>query len=91
MNKVIQETYIKFAIRKGKILAGYLYLPRVEGDRVAYSRKAQDGLVVDYTKDGLAIGIEITSPSLFTLESLNHLLGELGQPTLRGRILASAG
>jgi hypothetical protein len=64
---VIQETYIKFAIRKGKIQAGYLYLPRAEGDRVAYSRKAQDGLVVDYTKDGRAIGAEITSPSLFNL------------------------
>ena len=88
---MIQETYIKFAIRKGKILAGYLYLPRVEGDSVAYSKKAQDGLVVDYTQDGRAIGIEITSPSLFNLESLNRLLTEIGQPALRGRFLAPTG
>lgn len=88
---MVQETYIKFAIRKGKILAGYLYLPRNEQDRVDHSSKAQDGLVVDYAADGRAIGIEITSPSLFSLESLNRLLKELGQPALQGRILAPTG
>jgi uncharacterized protein YuzE len=79
------------AIRNGKILAGYLYLPRQEGDRVAYSRKAEGGLVVDYTADGRAIGIEITSPSLLSIELLNKLLVELGQSPLSGKVLAPAG
>ena len=87
---MVQETYIKFAIRKGKILAGYLSLPKNEGDRVAYSRRAEAGLVVDYTEDDRPIGVEITSPSLFTLETLNRLLVELGQVPLVGRVLAPA-
>ena len=87
---MIQETYIKFAIRKGRVLAGYLHLPRREGDRVAYSRRADAGLVVDYSEDDRPLGVEITSPSLFSLESLNRLLVELGQPPLVGRVLAPA-
>lgn len=87
---MLKETYIKFALRKGKVLAGYLYLPRNEEDRVAYSRKTSGGFVVDYTADGRAIGIEITSPSLLTLESLNQLLAELGQPPIQGRVLVPA-
>ena len=87
---VQQEMYIKFAIRKGRILAGYLYLPRKEGDRVAYSRKAEGGLVIDYAEGGGPIGIEITSPSLLSLETLNKVLAELGHPPLIGRVLAPA-
>jgi len=87
---VQQETYIKFAIRKGRILAGYLYLPRQEGDSVAYSRKRDAGLVVDYTEDHRAIGIEITCPSLFDLDAINKILGELGQPPLVGKMLVPA-
>lgn len=90
MNTVMQETSLKFAIRKGKIIAGYLYLPRQEGDRVSHSRKAEGGLVVDYTEDGRAIGIEITSPSLLSIEVLNKLLIELGQSPLSGKVLAAA-
>jgi hypothetical protein len=86
----MEETYIKFAIRKGKILAGYVSLPRREGDHVAYSRRAEAGMVVDYTDDDRPIGVEITAPSLFTLESLNRLLVELGQSPLVGRVLAAA-
>lgn len=85
------ETYIKFAIRKGKIIAGYFYLPRQEGDHVAYSREAQDGLVIDYTQDKRAIGIEITCPSLFSLDVLNKVLVELGHVPLTGRVLVPTG
>jgi uncharacterized protein YuzE len=87
-----RDTYLTMTFRQGTPLAGYLYLPRQEGDHVAYSRKAEAGLVVDYSQDNRPLGIEITSPSLFTLESLNSLLVELGQPPLIGRVLApSAG
>ena len=91
MKTVEQETYIKFTFRKGKSLAGYLSLPREEGDRVAYSRKAEGGLVIDYTQDNRPIGVEITCPSLLSLEILNKLLVELGQPPLVGRVLAPTG
>jgi hypothetical protein len=91
MMNVESESYIKFALRDGRIIAGYLYLPRRGGDTVAYSKRVEAGLVVDFTEDDRAIGIEITSPSLFTLDALNKLLVELGQSPLTGRVLAPAG
>lgn len=86
-----QGTYIKFAIREGKILAGYLSLPRREGDSVAYSEEIEGGWVIDFTEDGRPIGIEITAPSAFSLEELNKILKRLGQQPLVGRVLAPTG
>ena len=84
------ETYIKFALRSGKMIAGHLYLPRKEGDKVEYSRKVGGGLVVDFTDDNRAIGVEITSPSQFSVQQLNKLLAELHQPQITGKLLVPA-
>jgi hypothetical protein len=39
-------------------------------------------LLVDYASDDRPIGIEITAPSMFSLDQLNLLLTSLGQETL---------
>lgn len=35
-------------------------------------------MVIDFTADGQAIGIEITTPAKVSLSALNAVLGELG-------------
>jgi hypothetical protein len=70
------ENFLQLAYRKGKLLAGYLYLdgPRCKS---AQSRKAEAGLVIDFASDGHPIGIEITSPTSFNLDALNRVLTSL--------------
>jgi hypothetical protein len=36
--------------------------------------------VVDYSADDRPIGLEITAPSVVTLEAINRVLAALGQP-----------
>jgi hypothetical protein len=38
----------------------------------------EPGLIVDFTADGQAIGIEITAPAKLSLAALNKVLKELG-------------
>jgi hypothetical protein len=71
------DTYLEITYRHGKPLAGYLRLPRREGDSAARSQKHAAGLVVDYAEDGRPIGIEITSPANASIEAINDLLSQL--------------
>ena len=68
--------YLQLSYRKGKLLAGYLYLDR-PGIKSEHTRQAEAGLVVDFAPEGHPIGIEITSPTLFTLDALNRVLVSL--------------
>jgi hypothetical protein len=85
---VTKEIYLEMTYRHGRPLAGYLHLPRKEGDRVVRSHKAAPGLVVDHASDGRAIGVEITSPSAVSPEAINKLLTDLHQQTLGREELA---
>ena len=55
-------------------MAAYLYLPRASGEKSQRTEKAEEGILVDYGKDGLPIGIEITAPRQVSLEGLNRVL-----------------
>ena len=66
--------YLEITYRKGVPVAGYLYLPRLEGDRAARTERFPDGLLIDYSADGRAIGVEITAPRQLTLGALNQAL-----------------
>ena len=83
-----RDTYLEMTFRHGKPLAGYLYLPRREGDKAVRSRKAAEGLVVDYAEDGRPIGIEIVSPSIVTVEAVNRVLADLQQGAIKAEELA---
>ena len=65
---------LRISFRRGRVLAGYLYLPRKEGDRVARSTRTDEGLVLDYTDDDRLIGIELPSP---TSDALRAVLGKM--------------
>ncbi len=60
-------------------MAGYLTFGRRPGDSSVRTTQPEAGLVVDFAQDDRPIGLEITSPSVVTLESINRVLISLGQ------------
>ena len=78
----MQERYLEITFRKGKPLAGYLYLAREVGARSTRSEATGKGLVVDFGPEGRPIGIEIAAPSRVTLSDLNALLEKYSLPLL---------
>lgn len=75
----MKDTYLEVTFRHGKPLAAYYYLPREAGEKATRTRRVEPGLIIDLTAEGKAIGIEITAPSLVSLDALNAVLEELGQ------------
>ncbi len=61
-------------------MAGYLTLPRKEGDRAVRSRKTEEGLVIDYAPDGRVIGVEIPAPTPEAVRALVHMMKDLDCP-----------
>lgn len=75
----MKRNYLEVAFDRGKPIAGYDHLPRDPHDAVARTQRHEQGIRVDYTSDGRAIGIEFTAPSRCTLEGVNRVLAELHQ------------
>ena len=63
--------------RKGIPVVAYLYFPGGRGKKSVRTEEAAPGLLVDYTDDGLPMGIEILSPGKVRLETLIKLLEDL--------------
>jgi len=74
----MKEPYLEVTFRHGRPIAAYYYLPRGADQKSVRTRRVEPGLVVDFTADGQAIGIEITAPAKISLAALNALLKELG-------------
>lgn len=51
-------------------------------------QKAAPGLVMDFIRDGRAIGIEITAPAKFAVAALNRVLRRLRLPPVTRADLA---
>jgi len=71
-------TYLEVTYRQGRPHAAYLYLPRRPGQKSYRTRRVEPGLVVDFSRGGQPIGIELTAPSRITAAAINRLLRELG-------------
>lgn len=76
----MKEPYLEVTFRHGQPMAAYYYLPREAGEKSARTRRVEPGLVIDFTTEGRAIGIEITAPAKVSLAALNAVLKELGHP-----------
>ena len=74
----MKEPYLEVTFRHGRPIAAYYYLPRDANHRSARTRRVDPGLVIDFTAEGQAIGIEITTPAKISLAALNAVLKELG-------------
>lgn len=79
----MKEPYLEVTYRRGRPIAAYYYLPRRTGEKSYRTRRAASGLLVDYSRAGRPIGIEITAPSKAPFAAINKLLRELGQRPIK--------
>lgn len=84
----MKESYLEVTFRHGQPVAAYYYLPREPNQKSARTRRVEPGLIIDYTTEGQAIGIEITAPSKASLAALNAVLQDLGYPPASAADLA---
>lgn len=77
------ERSLQVTYRKGSAFAAYLHLAHPTGEKSAKMVASPDGLlVVDYGATGRPVGIEITAPQSVSLERLNEVLADLGEPPM---------
>lgn len=84
----MKSSYLEVTFRRGRPLAAYLYLPRRPTDKSYRTEKADPGLVIDYNRGGIPIGIEITAPGELSAAALNRILRRLGFPPMTRADLA---
>ncbi|MCI0562603.1 MAG: DUF2283 domain-containing protein [Nitrososphaera sp.] len=79
----MKEPYLEVTFRHGRPIAAYWYLPRGIGEKSYRTLKAEPGMVIDFSKSGHPIGIEITAPTKVTVAHLNAVLDKLGLPPVK--------
>jgi len=84
----MNESYLEVTFRHGQPIAAYYYLPRRPRDKSHRTKRVEPGLVIDFTRAGKPIGIEILAPGKLTLAAFNRVLRELGFRTLKRADLA---
>ena len=84
----MNESYLEVTFRHGRPMAAYYYLPRGPGQKTYRTGKAKAGLLIDYSRGGRPIGIEITAPSKVTLAAVNRVLKGLGFAPVKREELA---
>jgi uncharacterized protein YuzE len=84
----MQEPYLEVTFRHGRPLAAYYYLPRRPGQKSYRTVRAESGMLVDYSRAGNPIGIEITASTKISLAAVNRVLRELGFARVRREDLA---
>ena len=84
----MKKSYLEITFRRGRAVAAYLYLAQRTGEKSYRSTRMKPGLVVDFNRSGIPIGVEITTPSKITVAALNAALRSLGVPTVKKADLA---
>ena len=79
----MKEPYLEVTYRHGRALVAYFYLPRRPADRSYRTSRVEPGLVIDFTRSGQPIGIEITAPDKLSLTALNRVPRDLGFPAVK--------
>jgi uncharacterized protein YuzE len=72
------EHYLEVTFRGGRPIAAYYYLPRRPGQKSYRTMLVNPGMVVDFSRSGKPIGIEITAPSEISLAAINRVMRKLG-------------
>ena len=85
---MMASAYLEVTFRNGRPMAAYYYLPRRYGQRSYRTKRVEPGMVIDFSRSGKPIGIEITAPNAVTLTAFNRVRRELGMATLKRADLA---
>jgi hypothetical protein len=78
----MHDRYLEITFRRGKAIAAYVYLPRMENDKSWRVVKEANGLLVDMAEDGRPIGIEIISPKKVSWSVINETLAKYSLPLI---------
>ncbi len=73
---------LRISYRDGRPRIGYLYLSD-PSEKSAHSRRVSAELVIDISKDGQLIGIELLDPANTTVEAINDVLKQYGCEPIR--------
>jgi len=84
----MRRQYLEVTFRRGRPIAAYYYLPRRPGQRSFRTVRVDPGMIIDYSRNGKPIGIEITAPTQLSVGAINRVLKELGLPTVTRADLA---
>lgn len=84
----MSQAYLEVTFRYGRAIAAYFYLPRRPGQRSYRTVRYEPGLIVDFSRSGRPIGIEITAPEAVSLAAMNRVLGEFGLARIKRADLA---
>lgn len=74
---------IEVTYRRGRAIAAYVSFGSGRSAKCHATREAAPGLIVDFSRDGKAIGLELVSPRTSTLPAVNKVLRSVGLPPLR--------
>ncbi len=83
----MKEPYLEVTFRRGRAIAAYYYLPRRRGQKSSRTLKAGPGMVLDVSRDGQPIGIEIIAPGKVSVVAINRVLKRFGfEPLTRAEL-----
>jgi hypothetical protein len=74
---------IEITYRAGKMIAAYISLGGASSARCSSTREMAPGMVIDFARDGRAIGLELALPKSATLVGVNRVLRSVGAAPLR--------
>jgi uncharacterized protein YuzE len=84
----MKQTYLRVTYRDdGSPFAAYLHLPGEPQEKRARCRRVEPGMILDIGKNGKLIGVELTAPSLVTLDDINDILEEYGMEPIKPETL----
>jgi uncharacterized protein YuzE len=70
---MLKHPYLEITYRKGKPVAGYLYLREPPTQERCRTEEVSPGVLVDIGADGEALGIEFLSPGSVTTDDLEAI------------------
>lgn len=84
----MRESYLEVTFRRGRPIAAYYYLPRRPGQKSYRTVRVGPGMLIDLSRSGQPLGIEITAPNLASQTVLNRALKQYGQDPVKRADLA---
>ena len=84
----MKESYLEVTFRRGQAIAAYYYLPRRPGQKSYRTMRVGPGMLIDLSRSGQPLGVEITAPRLASQTILNRVLKQYGQPPVKRADLA---
>ena len=84
----MKESYLEVTFRRGRPIAAYYYLPRSPGQKSYRTVLVGPGMLIDLSRNGKPLGIEISAPTLVSQAALNRVLKQYGQSPIKRADLA---